>query len=202
MSGEERAPVATAWTTGRIISAAVISVMALAIGWVMIAATVGLPPFSKEADPSVRALKIADLPEFNVPTFDGRTIKLTDYSGKVLVVDFWATWCPPCRAETPKLVAIANQNRERGVEVIGLHIDDRGRSSREDIRRFIQQFGVTYTVGMASNDMFEAYLGDETQIPQTLVFDRSGKLVKHLVGYTPAHARELDDAISRALSGS
>jgi hypothetical protein len=101
------------------------------------------------------------------------------------------------------LVRIANQSKARGVEVIGLHIDDRGRSSPAEIRRFIDQFGVTYTVGMATDDMFKAYLGtEEDSIPQSLVFDRNGRAIKHFVGYSNASAKELDEAVNSALAGS
>ncbi len=146
---------------------------------------------------------LGDYPAFKIPTIDGRTIRLNDYKGKVIVVDFWATWCPPCREETPKLVSIAKENRARGVEVIGLHIDDNGRSSMEDIRNFMKQYGITYTVGLASDEVFVGYLGTEDDtIPQTLVFDRSGRLIKHLIGFSPDHSRELDEAINQALSQS
>ncbi|HSE97018.1 MAG TPA: TlpA disulfide reductase family protein, partial [Blastocatellia bacterium] len=118
-------------------------------------------------------------------------------------LDFWATWCPPCREGTPQLVRIANQNRSRGVEVIGMHIDDSGRSTPDDIRKFINQFSVPYTVGFATDEMFVAYLGkEETAIPQTLVFDRNGRAVAHFVGYNQSHARALDEAVNRAVSGS
>jgi thiol-disulfide isomerase/thioredoxin len=142
-------------------------------------------------------------PDFEIKTIDGRSIKLSDYRGKVVVLDFWATWCPPCREGTPQLVRIANQSKARGVEVIGLHIDDRGRSSPADIRRFIDQFGVKYTVGIATDDVFKAYLGtEEDSIPQSLVFDRNGRAIAHFVGYSNASARELDAAVNTALAGS
>ena len=141
--------------------------------------------------------------DFDVPTLDGRTIKLSEYRGKVVVVDFWATWCPPCREEVPQLVRLAEQNRARGIEVIGLHIDDQGRSPQSAIKRFINQYDINYTVGMASNEMFTAYLGTvEDTIPQTLVFDRNGNAVAHFVGYDKSHARKLDEAVNLALAGS
>ena len=141
--------------------------------------------------------------DFDVPTLDGRTFKLSEYRGKVVVVDFWATWCPPCREEVPQLVRLAEQNRTRGIEVIGLHIDDQGRSPQSAIKRFISQYEINYTVGMASNEMFTAYLGTvEDTIPQTLVFDRKGNAVAHFVGYDQSHARKLDEAVNLALAGS
>src|SRR6185503_8551617 len=120
-------------------------------------------------------------PDYDVATIDGRRIKLSDYRGKVLVVDFWATWCPPCRQETPQLARIAKENQARGLEVVGMHIDDRGRSTPEAIRKFIDDFGINYTVGLATDDMFTGYLGtDDDTIPQTLVFDRQGRAILHL----------------------
>ena len=91
--------------------------------------------------------------------------------------------------------------------MIGLHIDDRGRSSRDEIRKFIDHYGITYTVALATDDMFVAYLGTDDpgthekvvkddSIPQTLVFGRDGKLIKHLIGYTPSHGKLLDEAVN------
>jgi len=196
----------TFFTPGRIIATVAVAVLVATIGYMLIAGhnedksniNVALP------GAAVEAAKSDEMPpDFEIKTIDGRTIKLSDYRGKVVVLDFWATWCPPCREGTPQLVRIANEKKNRGVEVIGLHIDDRGRSSADAIRKFAQQFGVNYTIGLATDDMFTSYLGTvEDTIPQSLVFDRNGKAIAHFVGYSKESAQELDEAVNRALAGS
>ena len=193
------------WTTGRILASAVVAALVASIGYFMFFGNSRTAKESKTrlplaGDPSGGSPETM-LPDFNIPTIDGRTIRFSDYRGKVLVVDFWATWCPPCQQETPELVRIANQLGPRGVEVLGLHIDDRGRSSQTAIRGFIRQFGIPYTVGLATDEMFVAYLGrEDDSIPQTLVFGRDGRLVAHLIGYNPS-SPELDRAVHQALGG-
>jgi thiol-disulfide isomerase/thioredoxin len=196
----------TFWTTGRIIATGVVAALIAAVGYTLLSSHSGEKNDSKLVLPgaTVSSPSAASAPaDFDIRTLDGRTIKLSDYRGKVLVMDFWATWCPPCRQETPQLARIARERRDRGVEVIGLHIDDRGRSSPDDIRKFIDHYGIGYTVGMATDDMFTAYLGtaDDT-IPQTLVFGRDGRLIKHLIGYSQAEGKALDEAVNQALAGS
>lgn len=193
------------WTPGRIIATLIVGAAIAVTGFFL--------AHSREGDATARVVLpgtavssgaplTAQMPEdYPIPTTDGNTIQLSSYRGKVLVLDFWATWCPPCRDEIPQLVRIARENRARGVEVVGLHIDDQGRSSPEAIQKFLQQFNVNYTVGLASNELFVAYLGsEETAIPQTLVFDRSGKAIAHLIGYDQGHAQKLDEAVNKALA--
>ena len=206
MSAHGTAPKESLWTPWRVIATAITAAMIAVFGY----ASCGFHSEEKTTSSLVLPGAVAagdtnkNMPDdFEVPTMDGGALKLSEYSGKVLVVNFWATWCGPCRQEIPQLVRISKQNRERGVEIIGLHIDDRGRSTPEEIRRFIQQYSINYPIGMASDDMFTAYLGtEEDTIPQTLVFDRKGRLVKHFVGYGPSHARALDEAVNLALAGS
>ncbi len=193
------------WTAGRLIATGVVAVLIAGLGYTLLSPHPDERVDSKVVLPGTPISNpTSKVPaDFDIRTFDGRTIKLSNYRGKVLVMDFWATWCPPCRLETPQLARLARENRDRGLEVIGMHIDDRGRSSSEDIRKFIDNYGITYTVGLATDDMFTSYLGTEDDtIPQTLVFGRDGRLVKHLSGYSQSHGKLLDEAVNQALAGS
>jgi thiol-disulfide isomerase/thioredoxin len=191
------------WTPGRIIATVAVVALIATIGITLFAGRTEVKPAAKVALPGAQVEGATAAPDFEVKTIEGQTIKLSDLRGKVVVLDFWATWCPPCREEIPQLTRIANQHASRGVEIVGLHIDDRGRSKPEDIRKMIDQFGINYTVALATDEMFTSYLGTvEDTIPQTLVFDRTGKAVAHFVGYDSSHAGELDAAVNRALAGS
>src|SRR5262249_19812715 len=137
------------WSTGRIIATIIVVAMIAIIGFTIFshshdgkASNTTLPgpssqPNAVSPQPNTTSANSA-APDYDVPTLDGNTIKLSNYRGKVLILDFWATWCPPCRQEIPQLVRISNQFRAKGVEVVGLHIDDQGRSTPQQIRKFIQ----------------------------------------------------------------
>jgi len=194
------------WTPGRIIATAIVFALVATIGYALLTGHPEEKSGSRVALPGTEASNSPSIgvpADFNIPTIDGRTIKLSDYHGKVLVMDFWATWCGPCQQETPQLARLARENGARGLEVIGLHIDDRGRSSRDAIRKFIDHYGIGYTVGLATDEMFTSYLGEEDDtIPQTLVFGRDGRLIKHFIGYSPSDGKALDEAVNQALAGS
>jgi thiol-disulfide isomerase/thioredoxin len=199
---EESAPIKSSlWTPGRIVATLVLVAAFGLMGRMIFSGGSEVKPVSDLTTPTKMPSGTApELADFDVPTINGGTIKLSEYQGKVLVLDFWATWCPPCRQEIPDLVRIAAQ-KDRGVEVVGLHIDDRGRSTPQAIREFIKNYQIPYTIGLANDEMFVAYLGrDDDTIPQTLVFGRDGKLVAHISGYSPASSRRLAEAVSRALS--
>jgi thiol-disulfide isomerase/thioredoxin len=133
-------------------------------------------------------------------TIDGGALKLSDYKGKVLVLDMWATWCSPCRQEIPHLVDLSKEYAGRGVEVIGLDIDP-AQDDAETVRAFMREFKINYKVAWAEQDYALTLMRGNGAIPQTLVIARDGHVVEHMRGFsatsTPARLRE---AIEQAIN--
>ncbi len=126
----------------------------------------------------------ADLPKpapaWELPSIDGKTVHLSDFKGKVVILDFWATWCPPCRAEIPDFIALQKQYGDKGLAIIGASVDQGGVAT---VKAFAKKNNVNYTVVMADEEVAKAY-GDIQAIPTTFVIDRQGRIVKQHVGLT------------------
>ncbi len=130
---------------------------------------------------------------------DGRRAKGADFQGKVLVLDFWATYCPPCAEEVPHLVALQRRYGARGLHVVGLNVG--GEEDRPQVSAFVEKFGIQYALGYPDAQMSELFFADDDAIPQTYVYDRRGRLVKRFVGFDPdTMPAELERAVQSALS--
>ena len=129
---------------------------------------------------------------------DGRHVRLEDLRGQVVVLDFWATYCPPCREEIPHLVRLQKQYGPKGFKVIGLNVG--GEEDRPKIPDFVKLYGIQYQLADPDPETVRLFFGADDSIPQTFVFDRGGRLVRHFVGYDSAVASELEQAVTDALA--
>ena len=132
-------------------------------------------------------------PAFSLPDLEGKTVSLADFKGKVVILDFWATWCPPCRAEVPDFVRIQSKYRDKGLVVVGLSMDAGG---AKDVRPFAEEFNVNYAMLIAKEETPNAY-GGIAGIPTTFVLDRQGRIVKKFVGKT--EMKDFEEAIQPLL---
>jgi thiol-disulfide isomerase/thioredoxin len=128
---------------------------------------------------------------------NSQRMRLSDFKGKVVVLDFYATWCEPCRAETPHLVRLQQQYSTQGLQVIGLNVG--GEDDRDKVPAFAKEFAITYPLGFPDDELADQYLGDNQNIPQSFVFDRNGVLLKRFIGYDP-ESGELNGVIQSALA--
>ncbi len=118
-------------------------------------------------------------PAFSVKSLEGRTIRLADLRNKPVVLDFWATWCGPCRTSMPHLDAIQTRYAKQGLNVLGISVDEGGVAG---VRRYAQKSGIRFTLAMANDALLEAY-GPIRSIPTTLFINRKGEIVRRVVGY-------------------
>ena len=130
---------------------------------------------------------------------NGESIKIANYSGKVLLVNLWATWCGPCRMETPELVRLHREYQPRGVEFFGLSTEDPNTSAQK-VRDFVQQYAVSYNVGWATRELALTLMQGKTTIPQSFIITRDGRLFKKIDGFHPRRTppdlrRALDEAL-------
>jgi peroxiredoxin len=154
-------------------------------------------PGAAEPTPAVPAIVL----DTEMRSTNGEPIKLSNYSGKVLLVNLWATWCGPCQRETPELVRLHKEYQARGVEMVGLSTEDPVASAQR-VHDFVQQFQVDYQVGWATREVTIALMQmtGKTAIPQSFVITRDGRIKKRFIGFHPTQTPPLlKQAIEDAL---
>ena len=119
-------------------------------------------------------------PGWELSDVDGKVVKLSEFKGKVIILNFWATWCPPCRAEIPEFVALQKKYANEGLAVIGVSLDRQGPSV---VKPFMQRFAMNYPVVMGDEKIVADY-GGMSAIPKTFVIDRQGDVVAVHEGFT------------------
>lgn len=165
-----------------------VGLMLLAIGGVVMLLAYGFTT-DPRAIPSILTGRPA--PDFSLTLFEGRTIRLSDFRGKVVFLDFWSSWCPPCRAEARLLEQSWHRYKDQGVVFIGVDIQDK----EEDARRFIQEFGISYMNGRDAKSRIAIDYG-VYGIPETFFIDKEGRITyKHIgaLGWQTIAAK-LDEA--------
>lgn len=131
---------------------------------------------------------------------NGEPIRIADYSGKVVLVNLWATWCGPCRNETPELVKLHKEYQDQGLEMIGLSTED-PIASAESVQQFMRAYGVDYHVGWATREVAAALMQGRGAIPQSFIITRDGHIMKRFVGFHPVQTPpQLKQAIEEALT--
>ncbi len=125
-------------------------------------------------------------PDFTLPTTDGKTLKLSSLKGKVVIVDFWATWCPPCRKGIPDLVELKKKYGSKGFEIVGVSVDT---DTKADVVPFIKEKAINYPVVYGNMNVYQQY-GGIRAIPTSFVIDKKGKIVASYEGLTTSETYE------------
>lgn len=132
-------------------------------------------------------------PHFTLQDIKGNTVRLKDLRGKVVLLNFFATWCGPCRQETPDFVRLYKKFNDKGFEIIGVGLDMQGAAA---LAPFAQYFRIPYPIVVGTRQVVVDY-GDIKAVPESFFINRKGYIVKHLIGMRPI--RELEETIVQLL---
>ncbi|MGE5809715.1 MAG: peroxiredoxin family protein [Nitrospirota bacterium] len=116
--------------------------------------------------------------DFTLPDLNGNKVKLSDYKGKVVLLEFWATWCPPCRASIPGIEKLHETYKNKGLAVLAVSLDEGG---WDTVKSFVQKNGITYLVLRGNEEVAEKY--QVRTIPLILILDKDGKISKRYLGF-------------------
>ena len=141
-----------------------------------------------------RIAKSTVAPDFSLESLDGKSVRLSDLRGKAVLLNFWATWCGPCKIEMPWFVELQNQYGAQGLQIIGVAMDD---ASKEDIAKFAKDMGVNYPILIGKESIGDQY-GGIPALPETFFIGRDGTMVDKIIGLKGKS--EIEDAVKKALN--
>jgi cytochrome c biogenesis protein CcmG/thiol:disulfide interchange protein DsbE len=125
-------------------------------------------------------------PDFSLQDLSDQKVSLSDFRGKVVLLDFWATWCPPCRMSIPELVKLQDKYRDDGLEILGISLDDPQDELSRYLKEFKEKYKINYRILRFNNKVMQDYFGMESPaIPTMFVIDRDGKIREKIVGFDP-----------------
>jgi peroxiredoxin len=142
---------------------------------------------------NVGEVKGQPAPDFSLQSLDGKAVRLADFRGKAVLLNFWATWCQPCKIEMPWFEEMQKQYGPQGLQVVGIAMDDAG---KEEISKFVKQMGVNYPILIGTESVGDAYGGVQF-LPSTFFINRDGKMVDRIFGLKSRS--EIEDDIKLAL---
>jgi len=134
-------------------------------------------PTSVSSAEPIQNASSASAPSFTLTNVNGRSVSLSDFKGKVVILDFWATWCPPCKQEIPDFISLQSQYASRGLQIVGIALDQ-----PDKVRAFAQQNGMNYPV-LFGTDQIAALYGGIEGIPTTFILDKNGNIVTRFEGF-------------------
>jgi thiol-disulfide isomerase/thioredoxin len=137
------------------------------------------------------------LAEMTWTGFDGKDQKLKDLQGKVVILDFWATYCPPCIEEIPHLKALQAKYGD-DLRIIGMHVG--GEEDRPKVPEFVERLKITYPLAYPEDELTQFVFSAQSDIPQTAIFDRRGIMIKKIVGFNEEIKKELDSTVESAVN--
>ncbi len=125
-------------------------------------------------------------PGFSLQDITGEKVSLEQYRGQIVLLDFWATWCPPCRKSIPELVTLQSKYEEQGLVVLGISMDDPNRVTDNDLASFKKHYKINYRILRASAEVLKDYFGKERiSIPTMFFINPEGEIVDKHVGFMP-----------------
>ncbi len=134
-------------------------------------------------------------PNFTLKTLDGQEITLSRLRGKVVLLDFWATWCGPCRESIPHLIQLYNDYREKNFELIGMDVD---KGDVETVRKFVKSLDIPYPIVVAPEEVARSYRVNG--IPTTILIDKEGNIRERLAGFSNAISQQLATKVAELTS--
>jgi len=139
-------------------------------------------------------VRATDAPDFTLESLDGGNLRLSDLRGKAVLLNFWATWCGPCKIEMPWFVELQREYGPQGLQIVGVAMDD---SSKEDIARFAKEMGVNYPVLLGKEAVGDEY-GGVPALPESFFISRDGKIVDKILGLQGK--ADIEEAVRKALN--
>lgn len=143
-----------------------------------------------------QAVEGGQAPDFSLNDLDGVEVRLSNLRGKVVLLEFWATWCPPCRESIPAMNELYKNYNDKGLVLLGISVD-KGQNIVEDIRAFIREYSIQYPIAIDSKNVNTLY--GVYSIPTLILIDREGKIVLKNIGFSPEMEKRLSSEIERLL---